>query len=253
MFVICYDERTGALVPGLFAARHTTRVPAHTADTIPPVEFPLLANLDDDLRRRVMAVSRRRVFKRNEVIFHEGDPGDTLHLVLKGHVAIRVTTPMGERATLAVLGAGDAFGELALLSQDPVRSATAAAVEGAETMSLHRRDFHDIRRSEPAVDGMLVSVLSTRVSRLTGHLVEALYEPVELRLARRLLALAETYDASAETVTVPLTQEDLASMAGTTRPTANRILKELEDAGVVAVARGRIEILDIAALERQAR
>lgn len=221
---------------------------------MPRVEWPLLANLDDDLRRRVMSVARRRVFKRNEVIFHEGDPGDTLHLVLKGHVAIRVSTSMGERATLTVLGPGEAFGELALLGEESDRSATAAAVEGAETMSLHRRDFLDIRKSEPAVEGMLVDALSTRVGRLTGHLLEALYEQVEVRLARRLVALAETYDdASAETVTLPITQEDLASMAGTTRPTANRILKELEDAGVLAVARGRIEILDIAALERQAR
>ena len=218
------------------------------------MEWPLLTHLDEDLRRRVLAVARRRVFKRNEVIFHEGDPGDTLHIVIKGHVAIRVSTPMGERATLTVLGPGEAFGELALLDDSAERTATAAAVEGAETMGLHRRDFLDIQRSNPAVERMLVDALSARVGRLTGHLVEALYEPVEVRLARRLVALGETYDdEAADTVTVPLTQEDLASMAGTTRPTANRILKELEDAGVVAVARGRIEITDIAALERAAR
>lgn len=217
------------------------------------MEWPLLDSLDEDLRRRVLSVARRRVFKRNEVIFHEGDPGDTLHFVLKGHVAIRVSTPMGERATLTVLGPGEAFGELALIGDESDRSATAAAVEGAETMSLHRRDFLDIRRTEPMVERMLVQALGSRVGRLTGHLVEALYEQVEVRLARRLVALSDTYDHDSETVTIPLTQEDLASMAGTTRPTANRILKELEDAGVVAVSRGRIEILDIAALERAAR
>lgn len=201
-----------------------------------------------------MTVARRRVFKRNEVIFHEGDPGDTLHFVLKGHVAIRVSTPMGERATLTVLGPGETFGELALLGEESDRTATAAAVEGAETMSLHRRDFLDIRRADPAVERMIVDALSARVGRLTGHLVEALYETVEVRLVRRLLALSETYDdEAAETINLPVTQEDLASMAGTTRPTANRILKELEDSGVLAVARGRIEILDIAALERAAR
>ncbi|HEV2088700.1 MAG TPA: helix-turn-helix domain-containing protein, partial [Cryptosporangiaceae bacterium] len=114
--------------------------------------------------------------------------------------------------------------------------------------------FLDIRRADPSVERMIVDALSVRVGRLTGHLVEALYETVEVRLVRRLLALSETYDdEAAETVNLPVTQEDLASMAGTTRPTANRILKELEDSGVVAVARGRIEILDIAALERAAR
>jgi CRP-like cAMP-binding protein len=218
------------------------------------VEWRLLDSLEEDVRRRVMAAARRRVFTRNEVIFHEGDPGDTLHFVLKGHVAIRVATPMGERATLAVLGPGETFGELALLGDGSDRTATAAAVEGAETMSLHRRDFLDIRRTDPSIERMIVDALSARVGRLTGHLVEALYEPVEVRLVRRLVALCETYDDDrSETINLPLTQEDLASMAGTTRPTANRILKELEDSGVLAVARGRIEVLDIAALERSAR
>jgi CRP-like cAMP-binding protein len=120
-------------------------------------------------------------------------------------------------------------------------------------MALHRRDFEDLRRSDPSVERLLVEALSTRVGRLTGHLVEALYEPVEVRLVRRLLSLTRTYPDTDGKITVPLTQEDLASMAGTTRPTANRVLKELEDAGTVAVARGRIEVLDVDALERSAR
>src|SRR5688572_15424012 len=160
----------------------------------PPMEWPLLASLDEELRGRVLAAARRRVFKRNEVIFHEGDPGDTLHLVLKGHVAIRVTTSLGDRVTLTVLGPGEAFGELALFGEESTRTATAAAVEGADTMALHRRDFFDIRRTEPTIEHLLVDALSMRVGRLTGHLIEALYEPVEVRLARRLLVLAQTYE-----------------------------------------------------------
>ena len=217
------------------------------------MEWPLLNNLDDELRARVLKTAVRRTFKRNEVVFHEGDPGDTLHLVAKGHVAIRVTTPLGERATLTVLGPGEAFGELAILSEDTIRTASAVAVEGAETFALHRRDFNDIRRTAPGVERLLIDALTARVGRLTGHLIEALYEPVEVRLARRLIALAESYPGGDEAVTLPLTQEDLASMAGTTRPTANRILKELEDGGVIAIGRGRIEITDPAALERRAR
>lgn len=227
--------------------------PAVAADTIHVVEWSLLASLDDELRRKVLATARRRVFKRNEVIFHEGDPGDTLHLVAKGHVAVRVSTPLGDRVMLAVFGPGEAFGELALIAEDSTRTASAAAVEGAETFALHRRDFADLRKQTPVVERMLVDALAARVGRLTGHLVEALHEPVEVRVARRMLALAETYETTDGSVAIPLTQEDLASLAGTTRPTANRILRELEDDGALAIGRGRIEILDMAKLERQAR
>lgn len=216
------------------------------------MEWPLLNGLEDDLRRRVLAAANRRVFRRNEVIWHEGDPGDTLHMLLKGHVAIRVSTQMGERVTLTVLGPGEAFGEFALVTDDDTRTATAAAVEGAETMALHRRDFNAIRSAEPRIDRMLINALSTRVQRLTGHLVEALNEPVEVRLARRLLALHDSYGGESP-VSVPLTQDDVASLAGTTRPTANRVLKDLEAAGTIAISRGRIDILDHAALERQSR
>jgi len=151
---------------------------------------------------------------------------------------------------LTVLGPGEAFGEPALLSQDSIRTATAVAVEGADTFSLFRRDFEEIRRSDPRVERLLVDALASRVSRLTGHLVGALHEPVEVRLARRLISLADTYRTDHGAISIPMTQEDLAALAGTTRPTANRILRELEAVGAIAITRGRIEITNLVALER---
>ena len=79
----------------------------------------LLDVLDDDQRRAVLAKARRRHFKRNEVVFHDGDPGDTLHMIVKGHFAIRITTPLGDEAMVRVLGAPEYFGELALLAPGP--------------------------------------------------------------------------------------------------------------------------------------
>jgi CRP/FNR family transcriptional regulator, cyclic AMP receptor protein len=214
-----------------------------------PAEWALLAGLSDDTRQQVLAAARRRRFARNEVIFHEGDPGDTVHLVTKGHIAIRVTTPLGDTATLTVLGRGTSFGELALLSENNERTATAVALEPTETLSIARRQFDELRHSQPQVERLLTELLAGQVRRLSSHLLEALYVPADKRVLRRLLELSVTYDDGA----VAITQEDLATMAGTTRPTTNRVLKDAEDAGAVTVARGRIQIRDPQLLERRAR
>lgn len=209
-----------------------------------PPEQSLFDLLQPDERRELLVASRRRKFRRGEVIFHEGDPGDSLHVIEKGHVAIRVTTSMGDVATLTVLGPDDAFGEGALLAPDSRRTASASAVESAETRSIVKDEFERIRRDHPAIERFLTQALAEQVRRLSGHLVEALYVPADKRVLRRVLALCASYGKGVETVTIPVTQEDLAAMAGTTRPTANRVLKAVEEAGVLKVGRGRIEVID---------
>ncbi len=204
-------------------------------------------------RERLLAEMRRRRFKRGEVVFHEGDPGDTLHLIEKGHVAIRATTPLGDVATFAVLGPGDVFGDQALLTPSAKRTASAVALEAAETRSLTRDGFEQLRREEPAADRFLVEVLAGQVRRLSAHLLDALYVPAETRIMRRLVELAESFAQPDGTCVIPLTQDDLASITGVSRPTANRLLKAAEADGVLVVGRAHVEILDRAALARKAR
>jgi CRP-like cAMP-binding protein len=217
------------------------------------MEWSLLGGLAAEDRRRIVQAARRRRYARHEVVFHEGDPGDTLHLLAAGHMAVRITTPLGDTATLTVLGPGDAFGELALLAADARRTATVVALEASETLALRRDQFEELRREQPAFDRLLIELLAADVTRLSERLLEALYIPADKRVLRRLLGLAGQYgDGSAGTV-VPFTQEDLATMAGTTRPTANRILNDAETAGLVRIGRARIEILDPERLARSAR
>ncbi len=213
----------------------------------------LLDLLDPDEMRALRAATTRRRFGKGEVIFHEGDLGDALHIIERGHVAIRVTTPMGEVATLAVLGPGDSFGEQAVLTAGSTRGATARALESAETRVLQGNQVADLRAAHPELDGLLIELLAAQVRRLTEHLLDALYVPVETRVQRRLLNAAASYgDLDEGTVTLPLTQDDLATMAGTTRPTVNRVLQSLQADGLVALSRGRIDVLDGFALQRRA-
>jgi CRP-like cAMP-binding protein len=203
----------------------------------------LLEGLAADDARRVLAVCGQRRFARREVIFHEGDPADSLHLIAKGRVAVRCTTPMGATATLDVRGVGEVVGELALLPPTSARSATVVALEPVETFSMTAETFAALRRREPAVQDALLGILARRTRREAAQIVEALYLPAERRVLRRLLDLTRLYVEAGPPVTIPLTQDDLAGLAGTTRETVNRVLRQHVDAGAVELRRGRIVVL----------
>jgi CRP/FNR family transcriptional regulator, cyclic AMP receptor protein len=214
------------------------------------VKWALLEGVPENDVRALLSIARRRKFGRGEVVFHEGDPADTLHLVDKGRFSVRTQTALGDTAILAVLGAGDMFGELALLDGEPQpRSATVSALEAAETRSVHRMDFERLRREHPETASVIIGILSGQVRRLSRHLLEALYVPADKRVLRRLVEVAALYDDGI----VPLTQEDLAGLAGTSRATVNRVLREEEARGTVKLGRGRTSVLDADALDRRGR
>src|SRR6478752_7958268 len=100
------------------------------------MRFRLLAGVPEAEAQRLLAVARRRSFARGEIVFHRDDPADCLHLIAKGRFAVRVMTPSGDTATVAVRGVGDNFGETALLASERRRSATVSALEPAETVVL---------------------------------------------------------------------------------------------------------------------
>ena len=242
----------------MLTTTHAPSPPQHQtgcSSYIPAVnpEALLLSQLPDEERRRLLAVARRRKFARNEVVFHEGDPGESLHIIAKGRVAIRATSPLGDIAIFRVLSVGEIFGEQALLVADASRAATAVALEPTETHSLHRDDFDQLRHEFPQVDRFLVEALVLQVRRLSNHLQEALFVPADSRVLRRLLELTDTYADAKATTSIPLTQDEIATMAGTTRPTANRVLKAAEADGCLVLTRGQIEVIDRDGLARKAR
>jgi CRP/FNR family transcriptional regulator, cyclic AMP receptor protein len=216
------------------------------------MDWPVLASLPLPERRRLVAGLRRRSYQRDEVIFHQGDPADTLHLIAAGHVSVRVTLPSGEFVVVAILGPGDTFGEIALVGSPQARSATIIALEQCETLSLGRGEFHRLRTSYPGVDRFLVELLSTLVERLNNYLLEALYVPAERRVLRRLLRLCELYAGDDQRIVIPVTQEMLATLAGTTRPTANQVLRRLVASDIVSVSRSQIVVLDRQSLRQRA-
>jgi CRP-like cAMP-binding protein len=126
------------------------------------------------------------------------------------------------------------------------------ALEPCETLSLGRDQFERLRASYPGVNRFLLELLSARVERLNGQLVEALHVPAERRVLRRLLDLCQMYGGDGQRIVIPVTQETLASLAGTTRPTANQVLGRLAARQLVEVSRGQIVVLNRGELHRRA-
>jgi CRP-like cAMP-binding protein len=217
------------------------------------VDWPLLAGLPTEDVRELLSVARRRTFSRGEVVFHRDDLAESLHFVVRGRFAARVTTPTGDSVLLDVIRPGEAFGELALLLPESRRSATVSALEDGETRSVYRDDFARLQRSHPGVKDILLRLLAEELRRASERIVEAHYVDAETRVRRRVCELATTYGDGGEQPVVPLTQEDLAAMAGTSRATVNRVLREEEKRGSVALARGRVVVVDAAALGSRCR
>ena len=100
------------------------------------MRWRLLRGVPDEEVQRLLSIARRRRFARQEVVCHRGDPADSMHLIVKGHFAVQVATPVGDTATVGIIGPADCFGELALVTQDARRAATVTAVEEAETFAV---------------------------------------------------------------------------------------------------------------------
>lgn len=212
------------------------------------MEWQLFAGVPEEDVRRLLAIARRRTFARNEVVFHRGDPANALHLIAAGRFAVTIITPLGETAMLGVRGPGDAFGELALVSGSAEeRSATVAALEPSETRCVLQDDFARLRREHPQLDAVLAVILAERVRRLSEQVTEAYYLSAEARVLRRLADLAELYDG-----TVSLPQEALAELAGTSRATVNRVLREQQQRGMIELRRAKIVVRDVARLRPRA-
>lgn len=215
------------------------------------MEWQLLAGIPADDVRAVLALARRATYRRGEVVFHRHDPADAVHLVVKGRFDVRITTPVGDDIALGIRAPGETFGELAVATGSE-RSATVTALEAGETLVLRGVALRRLAQRHPSIHEVLVRALASQVAFLSERLVEAYTVDAETRVVRRVLELARVYGADPPVV-IPLRQEDLAALAGTSRATTNRVLRRAEGRGLVALGRGRTTVLDPVGLARLAR
>ena len=213
----------------------------------------LFERAEEDALAAIARHLRRRRFRRGETIFHQGDPGDSLHIVSSGAVKIVLPSLEGEEAIIATLRSGDFFGELALLDGAP-RSATAIALEPTETSTLPRQAFLNMLDQDKALRESLLAGLAREIRRVTTHVEELHFLDLAGRLASRLARLARDAEPEATEVRLdwPYTQSDLASMIGGTRQSVNKLLSDLADRELVIIEKDMLIIPDVEALELEA-
>jgi CRP-like cAMP-binding protein len=213
--------------------------------------IPFFGGLEPDALDRLAAGMRSRRFRRGEVIFHVGDPGDALFVIVSGEVKISLPSETGDEAILATLRPGDVFGELALLDGAP-RSASASALTAAETVILPRERFRELIATETGVRDALLASIAGELRRLTTHVEELHFLDITGRLAARLARLAQESGAplpdGSLRLRTNLTQGDLAAMVGCTRQSVNKLLGQFTDDGLIRLERDAIVVTDLEGL-----
>jgi CRP/FNR family cyclic AMP-dependent transcriptional regulator len=215
---------------------------------------PLFRHLDEDALADLAARMAHRRYRKGEVIFHEGDPGDALHLVLSGRVKISRVSLAGDETIVTSIGPGESFGELVLLDGAP-RSATATALEPTVTLVLGRPAFVSLVDAGHDFRWALLAGIAQHHRRLTDQLAEAHFLDLAGRLAHQLVRLAnEAAPGMEQEVRLGrlYTQTELAAMIGGTRPRVNRLVGEFVETGLIRVEPHDIVIIDTQALLRRA-
>ena len=206
----------------------------------------LFADLEEGELERFSHVAVPRTFPAGTRVFHEGDDSDACYIVKEGSFRVTREHSDGRAITLATLGPGEIFGELAMLDGDQ-RSASAEALSEGELLALPANDVRALLARHPEISLKLVAGLVRRLRAANVRLSRQSFQTVPSRVAGILAQLSrEAQDGEGEDteVTIRMNQTDLAQLAGTSRESVSRFLAELERAGVVRSGRGRVTVLE---------
>jgi CRP-like cAMP-binding protein len=172
-------------------------------------------------------------YRKNEVVFSQGDPADAVFYIRTGKIKLAVTSKQGKQAVVAILGVGDFFGEGCLNGQS-LRLATARAMTESEVMEVKKPEMIRVLHAEPAFAEMFIAHLLTRNSHVEEDLVDQLFNSSEKRLARILLSLSNFgKDDAPQPIPAKISQETLADIIGTTRPRVSFFMNKFRKLGFI--------------------
>jgi len=203
----------------------------------------LFRALDDAHVKLLAGMLRERRYKKGELIFDQGEPGDSLFLIVSGRVRIFLASPDGREATIRILEPGTSFGELAVLDRAP-RSAGVMAYDDTVVLALYRDDFMTLLRASFPLVEHVIQLLAERVRYNTAYTERLAFLSVPGRVAALLVPLADSALVGTGSVRLALTQQELADFANTTREWVNRALRDFADRGLVRLERGAVIVLD---------
>jgi CRP/FNR family transcriptional regulator, cyclic AMP receptor protein len=199
--------------------------------------------------QQISALVIRRSYQDGAIVFTQGDPGDALYGVVTGRIRISASTRDGKEMFLNIMEPGDTFGEIALLDGNP-RTATASATALSELLVITRTQFLALLQREPTLAIHLLQLLCQRIRWTSGWAEDSALLAAPQRLARRLLSLAKLHGHDSQKgVQLIISQEEMGRFLGLSRQVVNQYLQDWKASGWVDLGRGKVTVVDEAALQ----
>jgi CRP/FNR family cyclic AMP-dependent transcriptional regulator len=205
-------------------------------------KHPYFADLEPEAFEQLCRYAKHSTLKRGATIFAKGDPGNSLFAVISGTVKISISSPDGRNAILNLIGAGEIFGEVALLDGS-TRSADATANSSCELFTIDRREFKPFVRNQPALAMKFIELLCTRLRWTSDQVEQIILQNLPGRLASALLRLTEKHKLAPQGRTIAITQQEISEMVGMTRESINKQLRAWAAREWVRLEHGVIVVL----------
>jgi CRP/FNR family cyclic AMP-dependent transcriptional regulator len=212
-------------------------------------KHPIFCDLDPDALDQLCRYAKHSTLKRGATIFSKGDPGNCLFAVISGTVKISISSPEGRNAILNLIGAGEIFGEIAVLDGQ-ARTADATANTNCEIFIIDRREFVPFVRSHPALAMKFIELLCTRLRWTSDQVEQVILQNLPGRLASALIRLTEKYKQASGERSIAVTQQEISEMVGMTRESINKQLRIWAARNWVRLEHGAIVVLNTASLQQ---
>lgn len=215
----------------------------------------IFQGVDPDAVVNLISQMQTESFPRSTTIFDEGEPGDTLYIIIEGKVKLARHAPDGRENLLSVMGPSDMFGELSIFDPGP-RTSSAVCVTEVEAATMDSEMLRTWINDHPEISQQLLRVLARRLRRTNASLADLIFTDVPGRVAKTLLQLANrfgTQEGSGLRVNHDLTQEEIAQLVGASRETVNKALATFAQRGWIRLEGKSVVIVDTEHLARRAR
>lgn len=205
---------------------------------------PLFSGLSDSEIDSLFEATRPRALQPREELFHKGDKGSQVYLVIHGTLKALTTSDEGDDVVFSIMGVGELVGEIGFLGS-PGRTATVSAITESELLGIDRRDFLAFLKTHPEAALKLMGVLADRMVRISEFVEDTLFLNLPIRLAKKLVHLASIYGDEVDEgvrINLRLSQEEWGDLVGATRESINKQLRAWTEQGVMSADHGYLTI-----------
>lgn len=221
-------------------------------------KVPLFESLAEADLESIAAVAVSRSIKAREELFHQGDEGTQIYVVASGQLKVVTTSSDGDDLIFCLLDPGEVIGEVGLLANRP-RTATITAIKNSELIAIDRRDFQALLRTRPDVAFQLLTVLASRLARVSEFVEDTQFLNLPVRLAKKLIDFANAHGKTGLgssghdlLIDVKLSQEEWGDLVGSTRESVNKQFRAWSSEGLISLDAGKVVIHELDEIEKLA-